>query len=66
MLKRLEIFGFVEFEEEPRFTRERSRKFYRLTSSGIEYFTSLLGSDEDNAESRAPTARGVTKGRWHE
>ena len=54
LLKRFEIFGFVEVEEEPRFTRGRPKKLYKLTSSGIEYFTKLLGDDENSAESYAP------------
>ncbi len=40
--RRLEILGFIDVENEPRFTRGRPRKFCRLTSSGIEYFTDML------------------------
>lgn len=44
LLRRLELFLFVEVEKEPHFTRVRPKKIYRLTSGGIEYFTGLLGA----------------------
>ena len=46
LVKRLEILGFVEVEREPRFTRGRPRKLCKLSTSGIDYFTSLLRSGE--------------------
>ena len=63
LLKRFEIFRFVEVEEEPPFTLGRPEKLYKLTSSGIEYFTRLLGDDENSAESHAPLVlRGQAEG----
>jgi len=64
LLKRLELLGFVEVEQELRFRRGRPRKLCKLTASGIEYFTGLRGaSDENNAESFAPsTARAGAGG----
>ena len=56
LLKRFEILGFVEVEEEPRFTRGRPRKLYKLTVSGIGYFTDLLGRDDNITP---PMASGV-------
>lgn len=55
LFKRLELLGFIEAEEEPRFTRGRPRKLYRPTASGIEYFRGLLeeARDEGNAPSVA-------------
>ena len=55
MSKRFELFGLVKVKKELRFTRRRPRKLCKLTSSGIRYFTGLLGEagDEGNAESRA-------------
>lgn len=63
LLKRLEIFGFVDVEIEPRFTRGRPKKLYKLTANGIGYFTRLLGSDANSPELMNPR---VTEGRWHE
>lgn len=60
LMSRFYVFGFVEVEKEPRFTRGRPRKIYKLTAGGIEYFTGLLrrGSDENRAESRASLGSG--------
>ena len=44
LCKRLEILRFVEVEREPLLTRGRPRKLYKLTVSGIEYFSSLPGA----------------------
>ena len=42
LMKRLELLGLIEVEEELRFTRGRPRKLCRLTPRGIEYFRGLL------------------------
>ena len=47
-MNRLEIFGFVEVEEELHFARGRPRKLYRLTASGAEYFSNLLEAGDEN------------------
>ena len=64
LLIRLEIFGFVQVEIEPRFTRGRPKKLYKLTSSGIEYFTRLLARarDENNERDNASFPTRVSFG----
>lgn len=47
LFKRFELLGLIEVEKELRFTRGRPRKLGKLTASGIEYFTSLLGCERD-------------------
>ena len=61
LVKRLEILGFAEVEREPRFTRGRPRKLCKLTSSGIDYFSNLLGvSDEYRSKSPLAASGGST------
>ena len=53
-MNRFYVLGFVEVGREPRFTRGRPRKLYRLSASGIEYFTGLLGASDEHRPKTAP------------
>ncbi len=62
LFKRLELLGFIEVEKEPRFTRRRPRKLYKLTENGIEYFKSLLRASESRASSSLAVERARFEG----
>ena len=51
LLKRLEILGLVEVEREPRFTRGRPKKLYKLSASGTDHFTGLVWDGDNTATS---------------